>query len=63
MLANPRGERRHLAEKLRASSSTALVVCGPTASGKSDLSDDLAERLTKVDGRRVPTLAVDSMQV
>lgn len=63
MPANPCGERRHLAEKLRAHSSTALVVCGPTASGKSDLSDALAERLTKVDGRRVPTLAVDSMQV
>jgi tRNA dimethylallyltransferase len=40
-----------------------LVVCGPTASGKSELSDALAEKLTNVDGRRVPTLAVDSMQV
>ena len=40
-----------------------LVVCGPTASGKSDLSDALAERLTEAEGRHVPTLAVDSMQV
>jgi tRNA dimethylallyltransferase len=42
---------------------TALVVCGPTAGGKSELSDTLAERLTKAQGRQVPTLAVDSMQV
>src|SRR3712207_8321301 len=41
----------------------ALVVCGPTASGKSELSDALAERLTQAQGDHVPTLAVDSMQV
>jgi tRNA dimethylallyltransferase len=39
------------------------VVCGPTASGKSELSDALAERLTGELGARVPTLVVDSMQV
>jgi tRNA dimethylallyltransferase len=42
---------------------SALVVCGPTASGKSELSDNLAERLSELEGRYVPTLAVDSMQV
>jgi tRNA dimethylallyltransferase len=42
---------------------TAFVVCGPTAGGKSELSDTLAERLTEAQGRQVPTLAVDSMQV
>ena len=42
---------------------SALVVCGPTAGGKSDLSDALAEKLTGTEGRNVPTLAVDSMQV
>ncbi|MDQ5810980.1 MAG: hypothetical protein M3358_09565 [Actinomycetota bacterium] len=41
----------------------ALVVCGPTASGKSDLSDALAERLTHTYGLYAPTLVVDSMQV
>jgi tRNA dimethylallyltransferase len=41
----------------------ALVVCGPTASGKSGLSDALAEGLTGAHGRHVRTLAVDSMQV
>jgi tRNA dimethylallyltransferase len=41
----------------------ALVVCGPTASGKSELSDSLAEELTGEVGARVPTLVVDSMQV
>jgi len=41
----------------------ALVVCGPTASGKSELSDALAEGLTDELGVRVPTLVVDSMQV
>ncbi len=35
------------------------MVCGPTASGKSELSDALAEEL----GACVPTLVVDSMQV
>jgi tRNA dimethylallyltransferase len=39
------------------------VVCGPTASGKSELSDALAERLTETHGTLVPTLVVDSMQV
>jgi tRNA dimethylallyltransferase len=39
------------------------VVCGPTASGKSDLSDALAEGLTELHDCHVPTLVVDSMQV
>jgi tRNA dimethylallyltransferase len=39
------------------------VVCGPTASGKSELSDALAGWLTGELGARVPTLVVDSMQV
>jgi len=38
-------------------------VCGPTASGKSGLSDDLADVLTEEQGAFVPTLVVDSMQV
>jgi tRNA dimethylallyltransferase len=38
-------------------------VCGPTASGKSEISDALAEELTGELGARVPTLVVDSMQV
>jgi tRNA dimethylallyltransferase len=38
-------------------------VCGPTASGKSDLSDAFAEALSEECGAFVPTLAVDSMQV
>jgi tRNA dimethylallyltransferase len=41
----------------------AIVVCGPTASGKSELSDALAERMTEVHGGGVPVLVVDSMQV
>ena len=41
----------------------ALVVCGPTAGGKSELSDTFAERLSEAEDRHVPTLAVDSMQV
>jgi tRNA dimethylallyltransferase len=41
----------------------ALVVCGPTAGGKSELSDNLAARLSEMEDRSVPTLAVDSMQV
>ena len=40
-----------------------FVVCGPTASGKSEISDGLAERLTGRRGRHVPTVVVDSMQV
>jgi tRNA dimethylallyltransferase len=39
------------------------VVCGPTASGKSELADALAGGLTEAYGGRVPTLVVDSMQV
>ena len=39
------------------------MVCGPTASGKSELSDALAERLTERHGTLVPTLVVDAMQV
>jgi tRNA dimethylallyltransferase len=39
------------------------VVCGPTASGKSELSDTFADALTREYGAFVPTLAVDSMQV
>ena len=39
------------------------MVCGPTASGKSELSDALAEGLTAAHGDHVPTLVVDSMQV
>jgi len=38
-------------------------VCGPTASGKSQLADALAERLTGLCGGRTPTIVVDSMQV
>jgi tRNA dimethylallyltransferase len=41
----------------------ALVVCGPTASGKSEVSDALADALTREHGAFVPTLVVDSMQV
>jgi tRNA dimethylallyltransferase len=41
----------------------ALVVCGPTASGKSEVSDALADRLTEEHESFVPTLVVDSMQV
>jgi tRNA dimethylallyltransferase len=40
-----------------------VVVCGPTASGKSDLSDALAEGLTELRVHRTPTIVVDSMQV
>jgi len=39
------------------------VVCGPTASGKSEVSDALAEVLSEQNGGFVPTLVVDSMQV
>jgi len=39
------------------------VVCGPTASGKSEVSDALADTLTVEHGALVPTLVVDSMQV
>jgi tRNA dimethylallyltransferase len=39
------------------------VVCGPTASGKSELADALADRLSEEHAAFVPTLVVDSMQV
>jgi tRNA dimethylallyltransferase len=39
------------------------VVCGPTASGKSELSDALADELTGELGARVQTLVIDAMQV
>ena len=39
------------------------MVCGPTASGKSEVSDAISERLTEAQGNHVPTLVVDSMQV
>ncbi len=41
----------------------AIVICGPTASGKSELSDALAEGLTRTHGHHIHTLVVDSMQV
>jgi tRNA dimethylallyltransferase len=41
----------------------AFVVCGPTASGKSEVADALADRLTELHDALVPTLVVDSMQV
>lgn len=41
----------------------ALVICGPTASGKSDLADLAADYLSGVYGEHVPVLVVDSMQV
>src|SRR5215217_5155036 len=41
----------------------ALVVCGPTAAGKSALADAFAERLSEAYGAWVTTLVVDSMQV
>jgi tRNA dimethylallyltransferase len=39
------------------------VVCGPTAAGKSEVADALAEALTEELGVAVPTVVVDSMQV
>jgi tRNA dimethylallyltransferase len=39
------------------------VVCGPTASGKSEVADAWAENLTERRGNYVPTVVVDSMQV
>ena len=41
----------------------AVVVCGPTAAGKSSLADVLAASLSERWGAWVPTLVVDSMQV
>lgn len=40
-----------------------FAVCGPTASGKSDLADHIAQLLTDRGAARAPTLVVDSMQV
>jgi tRNA dimethylallyltransferase len=42
---------------------SALVVCGPTAAGKSEVADGLAEGLSETLGTRVTTILVDSMQV
>ena len=39
------------------------MVCGPTAAGKSELADALAEALSGELGYPVPTVVVDSMQV
>ena len=39
------------------------MVCGPTASGKGEVSDALADALTREHGAIVTTLVVDSMQV
>jgi tRNA dimethylallyltransferase len=50
----------------RTGSKNALVVCGPTAGGKSELADALAEGLAEgATGRggHTPTIVVDSMQV
>jgi tRNA dimethylallyltransferase len=40
-----------------------LIVCGPTAAGKSSLADALAELLSEAYGAWVATIVVDSMQV
>ena len=39
------------------------MVCGPTASGKSEVSDAVADALSQAYEAFVPTLVVDSMQV
>ena len=39
------------------------MVCGPTAAGKSDLADTVAETLSEAYGAHATTIAVDSMQV
>jgi tRNA dimethylallyltransferase len=41
----------------------ALVVCGPTAAGKSELADALAGSLSRELGAWITTILVDSMQV
>jgi tRNA dimethylallyltransferase len=41
----------------------AVVVCGPTAAGKSALADALAEEVSGMLGQRLPCVLVDSMQV
>ncbi len=48
---------------MRDGAKNALVVCGPTAAGKSELADALAEALAEELGHAVPTVVVDSMQV
>jgi len=48
---------------LRDAAKNALVVCGPTAAGKSEVADALAEALSEELGVAVPTIAVDSVQV
>lgn len=40
-----------------------VAVCGPTAAGKSDLADDLADRLSVGGLEKTPVIVVDSMQV
>ena len=40
-----------------------MAVCGPTACGKSELADDLADLLCGPWGSRTPVIVVDSMQV
>lgn len=47
----------------RAAREKVIVVCGPTASGKSRLADELASRLTEATGSWATTVVVDSMQV
>jgi tRNA dimethylallyltransferase len=42
---------------------SAIAVCGPTAAGKSGLTDDLADAASDRLGSRVPTIVVDSVQV
>ncbi len=51
------------AEKGREKKPKVVAVCGPTAAGKSDLADDLADRLSAGRGSRTPVIVVDSMQV
>jgi tRNA dimethylallyltransferase len=42
---------------------SALVICGPTAAGKSSLADRLGRELSNLYGAWVTTIVVDSMQV
>ncbi|ABG04390.1 tRNA isopentenyltransferase [Rubrobacter xylanophilus DSM 9941] len=44
-------------------SARVVAVCGPTASGKSEVADELSALLTEAEGVWVPTVVVDSMQV
>jgi tRNA dimethylallyltransferase len=48
---------------LRDGANNALVICGPTAAGKSELADALAEAVSEELGDAVPTVVVDSVQV